>query len=230
MLSRIWTSQMTRSKCIRGWIFFLLYLLVFPYMNSWVQYMLLSEGESMAAEGAVFYYLFLFALCLLLFWSFLHHDFLDLLDWLPENCISVLVGLVFCSVLYTLFQLIPFPVTDVIPLQYRAEFSMAPWATLVLLLVLIPVVEETMFRGVVFGSLRSFSVPLAYVVTISIYALSMVWRYATDLHDFRYLLLAIRYLPMAAAYTWCYDNGGSVWACVVLHALVNGLMLFFILL
>ena len=230
MLSRTWKSQMTRSKCIRGWVFFLLYLLVFPYMNSWVQFMLLSEGENMAAEGAVFYYLFLFALCLLLFWSFLYHDFLDLLDWLPENFIGVLVGLAFAGGLYALFCLIPFPVEDLIPLQYQAEFSMAPRATLLLLLVLIPVVEETLFRGLVFGSLRSLSVPLAYAVTILLYALSMVWRYAMELHDPRYLLLAVRYLPLSAAYTWCYDNGGSVWACVVLHALVNGLMLLFIVL
>ena len=227
MLSRTWKSQMTRSKCIRGWVFFLLYLLVFPYLNSWLQYMLLAESENMAAEGAVLYYLLLFALCLLLFWSFLYHDFLDLMDWLPENLSGVLIGLVFAEGLYLLFGLIPFPVTDLIPLQYAAEFAMAPWATLVLLLVLIPVVEETLFRGLVFGSLRSLSLPLAYVVTILGYALSMVWRYAMDLNDLRYLLLAIRYLPLSAAYAWCYDNGGSVWACVVLHALVNGLMLIF---
>jgi hypothetical protein len=94
-----------------------------------------------------------------------------------------------------------------------------------LILVLIPVVEETLFRGLIYGSLRGYSRTLAAVLGVVFYALAVVWRYALDLKDLRYLLLVIPYLPMSAALTWCYDRGGSVWGCVVLHALLNGLIL-----
>ena len=40
------------------------------------------------------------------------------------------------------------------------------------------------------------------------------------------LLLALLYLPVSAALTWCYERGGSVWGCVLLHGGLNGLTLF----
>ena len=66
---------------------------------------------------------------------------------------------------------------------------------------------------------------LAYVVTILGYALACVWRYAIELGDPRYLLLTVCYLPMSAALTWCYDNGGSIWGSVGLHTAINAFVL-----
>ena len=106
---------------------------------------------------------------------------------------------------------------------------MAPLPTVMLVLVLIPVVEEVLFRGLLFGSLRRYSRPAAYLISIVVYAFSCVWRYALDYGDPRYLLLTVLYLPVSAALTWCYDNGGSVWGTAVLHAAINGAALFFTL-
>ena len=95
-----------------------------------------------------------------------------------------------------------------------------------LVLLLIPLVEEVLFRGFLFGQLRGYSRPLAFAVSILFYAMAMVWRYALDFSDPRYLLLSILYLPLSAGLTWCYDNGGSIWSCVALHAGFNGFLLF----
>ena len=35
------------------------------------------------------------------------------------------------------------------------------------------------------------------------------------------LLLAVEYLPMSLALCWCYDNGGSIWSAVGLHMVLN---------
>ena len=43
--------------------------------------------------------------------------------------------------------------------------------------------------------------------------------------DLRYLLLAVEYLPMGLALTWCYDNGGSSWSPIALHAVINAFTL-----
>ena len=125
-----------------------------------------------------------------------------------------------------LLRLLPFPVSDPIPAQYAAEFGAAPIPTLALLLLLIPLVEETLFRGLLFGQFRGYSRPLAYVITSVFYALAAVWRYALERGDARYLLLSVVYLPLSIACTWCYDNGGSVWATAFLHAGLNGIILF----
>lgn len=217
---------MTDAESRRGLVFFLLYFFLFPYLNAFVQRLIFGDVETPIAEANILYYAVLFALCLLLFWNFLKEDFLKLMDWVPENTFGILLGLVGAGVMNALLRLLPFPVADPIPRQYAAEFGAAPIPTLVLLLLLIPLVEETLFRGLLFGQFRGYSRPLAYIITSAFYALAAVWRYALERGDARYLLLSVVYLPLSIACTWCYDNGGSVWATAFLHAGLNGVILF----
>ena len=225
MSHRAWKTEMTASEQGRGLAFFLLYLLVLPRLNAWLQQLWMGEGEVLVAEANVVYYAFLFTLAVFIFWSFLKKDFFGLLDWLPENLFAVAVGLLLAGGLYAVLSLLPFPAADPISPQYAQEFRAAPLSTLALILLLIPVVEETLYRGLVYGALRSYSRVLAFGVSTVLYAFAQVWRYALDFSDPRYLLLALLYLPMSAALTWCYDRGGSVWACVVLHGGLNGMIL-----
>ena len=215
---------MTDAESRRGLVFFLLYFFLFPYGNAWIQQLIFGDAETPIAEANVIYYGVLFAACLILFWRFLKEDFQSLVDWLPENTAGILLGL--AGAMNALLRLLPFPVSDPIPAQYAAEFGAAPIPTLALLLLLIPLVEETLFRGLLFGQFRGYSRPLAYVITSVFYALAAVWRYALERGDARYLLLSVVYLPLSIACTWCYDNGGSVWATAFLHAGLNGIILF----
>ncbi len=225
MSHRSWKTEMTASERRQGLAFFLLYLLVFPRVNAWLQRLWMGDGEVLVAEANVIYYAFLFTLTLFIFWSFLKKDFLGLLDWLPENLFAAAVGLLLAGGLYAVLSLLPFPVRDPLSLQYAQEFRAAPLPILALILLLIPVVEETVYRGLICGSLRAYSRPLALGVSTAVYAFAQVWRYALDFSDPRYLLLVVLYLPMSAALTWCYDRGGSVWACMVLHGGLNGMIL-----
>ena len=217
---------MTDAESRRGLVFFLLYFFLFPYGNAWIQQLIFGDAETPIAEANVIYYGVLFAACLILFWRFLKEDFQSLVDWLPENTAGILLGLAGAGVMNALLRLLPFPVSDPIPAQYAAEFGAAPIPTLALLLLLIPLVEETLFRGLLFGQFRGYSRPLAYVITSVFYALAAVWRYALERGDALYLLLSVVYLPLSIACTWCYDNGGSVWATAFLHAGLNGIILF----
>lgn len=226
MFCRSWKTHMTDAESRRGLAFFLLYFFLFPYLNAFAQRLIFGDAETPIAEANILYYAVLFILCLLLFWNFLKEDFLKLVDWVPENTFGVLLGLVGAGVMSALLRLLPFPVADPIPAQYVAEFGVAPIPTLVLLLLLIPVVEETLYRGLLFGQFRGYSRPLAYIITSTFYALAAVWRYALERGDPRYLLLSVVYLPLSIACTWCYDNGGSVWATAFLHAGLNGIILF----
>ena len=217
---------MTDTERRRGLAFLLLYLFLFPYLNGWAQRLLFSDAESMPAEANVVYYAFLFILVLLEFWSFLKEDFLGLLDWLPENLFGLAAALVLAGGFQAALRLLHLPLVDPAAGQYAAEFAAAPGPTLVLLLVLIPVVEELVYRGIVYGTLRFYSPLLAGIVATVVYALANVWRYALELGDARVLLLALLYLPRGAALTWCYDNGGSIWACALCHASINAITLF----
>ena len=222
-----WRPQMTASERNRGWVFFALYTLVFSRPSGTLQRFLSGDAEPLVAESNLLYYSLLFVLTVLVFWSFLRHAFSLLLDWLPENLFAIVTGLAGGGALYFLTTLLPYPVVNPAFYDWPMELRLSPTATLLVVLLLMPVVEEVLFRGLVFGSLRRYSRPLAYVVTVIFYALACVWQYVFQPTgvDLRYLVLAVQYLPLSLGLTWCYDNGGSIWGAVVLHVLLNGLQL-----
>ncbi len=224
-----WRPQLTSSEQRRGWVFFVIYVVVFPFLMGQIQ-RLAGEQEVFlpVAEANVVYYFLSAVLLLLLLWSYLKNGFFLLLDWLPENLFAFLTGLGGALVLHLLVMRVPLPVSNPIYLDYPEQFALSPMATGVLLVVLIPLVEEVLFRGLMFGSLRRYSRPLAYAVTVLFYAVYCVWQYVFSYGalDLRYLLLFVQYLPMSLALTWCYDNGGSIWSAVALHMALNGLILF----
>ena len=197
---RPWRPQLTRAEMGRGWVFFALYLTVFPLSMGWVQRAF--HGELPVAEANVVYYLLAATLVFLVFWTFLRHGFDLLLDWLPENLFAFGTGLVGAG-------------------------ALSPAATVVILVVLMPLVEEPLFRGLLFGATRRYSRVLGYVLSTLVFALYCVWQfvYSYGTVDFRYLLLFLQYVPMSLALTWCYDNGGSIWSPIALHMVLNALIL-----
>ena len=222
---RPWRPQLTQAEMGRGWVFFALYVLLFPWVMGWVQRSF--HGELPVAEANVVYYLLSATLVFLVFWTFLKHGFHLLLDWLPENLFAFGTGLAGWAVLSFLAWLIPLPVENPNLLSYPEQYALAPLATVVILVVLMPVVEEPLFRGLLFGTSRRYSRILGYVLSTLVYALYCVWQfvYTYGTIDFRYLLLIVEYLPMSLALTWCYDNGGSIWSPIALHVVINAVTL-----
>ena len=222
---RPWRPQLTQAEMGRGWVFFALYVLLFPWVMGWVQRSF--HGELPVAEANVVYYLLSATLVFLVFWTFLKHGFHLLLDWLPENLFAFGTGLAGWAVLSFLAWLIPLPVENPNLLSYPEQYALAPLATVVILVVLMPVVEEPLFRGLLFGTSRRYSRILGYLLSTLVYALYCLWQfvYAYGTVDFRYLLLMVEYLPMSLALTWCYDNGGSIWSPIALHMVINAVTL-----
>ena len=136
------------------------YLTVFPLSMGWVQRAF--HGELPVAEANVVYYLLAATLVFLVFWTFLRHGFDLLLDWLPENLFAFGTGLVGAGVLHLLVMLIPLPVQNPNPESYAQQFALSPAATVVILVVLMPLVEEPLFRGLLFGATRRYSRCLLY--------------------------------------------------------------------
>lgn len=222
---RPWRPQLTRAELGRGWVFFALYVFLFPWLMGWVQRS--YQGEFPVAEANVVYYLIIAALTFLVLWSYLKLSFRLLLDWLPENLFAFVTGLAGGEVLTFLANLIPLPVQNPNLMSYPEQYFFAPAATVLILVVLMPLVEEVFFRGLLFTTVRGYSRVLAYVLSAGVYAFycAAQFVYAFGMLDLRYLLLMIQYVPMALALTWCYDRGGSIWSAIVLHMVFNGFTL-----
>ena len=90
---------------------------------------------------------------------------------------------------------------------------------------LAPLVEEPLFRGGVFGTVRRKSRAWAYILSAGLFALYHVWQYAAAYGDPLYLLMAVEYLPAGVALCWAYERTGSIWSPIFLHAMVNAMSL-----
>ena len=89
--------------------------------------------------------------------------------------------------------------------------------------VLAPMVEETLMRGLVFGTIRRKSRILAYVVSMLLFAAIHVWQFAF-LYDWRKILLAaVAYLPAGIALGWTYEKANTIWAPILLHMTINAI-------
>ena len=158
-------------------MFFALYLVVFPVLMGQIQRMLSQRFEFFlqAPEFSLIYYFLLLCATVLLFWGFLRHSFDILLDWLPENLVAFAAGLVGAGALHFLAMRLPYPVENPNALLYPEQFAAAPQATVLILVVLMPLIEEVLFRGLVFGNLKHKSRTVAYAVSCLLFALLHVW-------------------------------------------------------
>lgn len=219
--------RMTDREKKAGWVLFALVVLVFPYLMGLIQKLI--GGIIPVAQANVIYYLVICAVLVVIFHAWMRGHFALFFDRLPENMFAVVTGLIAVGVMQWLVLKLPYPVSNPYYEDMLGQYHIAPGATVLILMVFIPLVEEVFFRGLLFGTLKRNSRPVAWAVTTAAYCAFCVWQYVFQLGrgvDLRYSLLALQYLPVALATTWCCDRGGSVWASFLLHTLAHGMGLF----
>ena len=86
---------------------------------------------------------------------------------------------------------------------------------------LAPVVEEAIFRGGIFCTIRRRSRIAAYVVTVLVFGLYHIASYIVLSGDLRMLIYVIQYIPGGVALCWSYDKSGSIWTAIFFHMSYN---------
>ena len=88
---------------------------------------------------------------------------------------------------------------------------------------LAPIIEETLVRGLVFGSIQPTSRVMAYLVSVVLFTLMHNWQYF-GLYPFGSMLLScLAYVPASAALCWTYEKAGTIWAPITIHAIINAI-------
>lgn len=222
-------DYMSSGERIAGTVFFAVYLLVLPFavgpLFGLVE-LLLGVTLSGDVETLIYYYTLL-AVTAVIFHGFLARTSRRLLDNLDGAVKTVLAGLVALYGLNELaYRLIHMAVgarTNLNDITISARIDGAPHMTLVIVVLLAPFVEETLFRGLVFGNLKSRSRAAAYLVSCLLFALLHVWQFAVVNRDLTYFLLMVQYLVPGLVLAWAYEHSGTLWASVALHAVANAL-------
>jgi membrane protease YdiL (CAAX protease family) len=171
------------------------------------------------------YYVISFVFVLIFLFRYLKTSFSDLLDNPLGALRSVILAYLMNYVFVTLISLVLMflagdalnPNTEEIINQTKLDTNVMVFIAVLL----VPIVEETLFRGVLFGTLRGKSRPLAYIVTAAVFAVYHLWQYFFTGFDATVLFYLLQYLPASVALCWCYENSGTIWSPIVLHAAIN---------
>lgn len=86
---------------------------------------------------------------------------------------------------------------------------------------LVPVVEETLYRGAIFGRLMQVNVILAYIVSIVSFSAIHVVGYIGLYSPQQLLLCFVQYFPAAFFLAWAYRKSGTIWTPILIHMIVN---------
>lgn len=222
-------AYLTEGEKIAGTVFFVIYLLVLPFVTRPALDLLgrllgTTIGESL---GNTIYYYVIFAVTLIIFHRFIGHTTTLFLENAGGSLKVLVVGLIafygLNELIYRLTRLVVGSHTNLNDMTISAQIDAAPRTTLLIVVILAPFVEEMLFRGLVFGGLRGKSRVAAYAVSCALFALLHVWQYALVNQDITYLALMIQYLVPGLVLAWCFDRSGTLWTSILLHAGVNAL-------
>ena len=229
MAKRGHTAYMSPGEQIAGTVFFVIYLLVLPFAAGPLFRLagdLLGTHIDPGFQNALYYYI-LFAVTIVIFHGFLGRTSRQLADNLGVACKTLVVGLIALyglnELVYRLTRLVSATQTNLNDVSISAQIADAPHMTVLIVVFLAPFVEETLFRGLVFGNLRSKSRKVAYLTSCLLFALLHVWQFAVVSRDLTYFLLMIQYLVPGLVLAWVYDHSGTLWTSIGLHAAANAL-------
>ncbi len=222
-----------KSELVCGIIYLPLHIFVMPFAVALVFTRVFSPFGKVPSEATLtlIYYLVAFLFILLSMRGFLKSSFSDFVDRFAAVIQSVLLGyILYIVMLYALTYLLTLlnaqPTANPNNEAVTAQIS-RHWETMVVSTVLLaPIVEETLFRGILFGLIRRKNRTAAYVVSFLLFSLYHIWTYALKGFDIRFIFYMLQYLPGSIALARCYERSGTIWAPVILHMIINGVSVF----
>ena len=215
--------HLTNAETIAGWLWLPFYLVLLAPIIQYVLKLLTIDCTQITLN--LIYFVVNLAVVLIIFRRFLRQRFFGSSFW---NFVqAVILGFV---LYYVCTRLIEFAVTKLAGdfTIYNNEtveslISENKYVMLAVSVILAPIIEETLIRGLVFGSLHHTSRVLAYLMSCFIFVLMHNWQYFGLYPAEKILLSCLPYIPAAVALGWTYEKADTLWAAVTLHALINAM-------
>lgn len=217
------SHPLTRKEKIWGIGYLLFETFLLALLLQWLN-ALLPSPLPVAELNFIFFVINFFCI------AFVFRKFLlGQLKLLPEaagNAIGIaIVGLVVYFLMnfllaQVIFALDPdfFSVNDVAIQELVAEnYGLMLFSTVIL----VPITEEVLFRGLVFRGLYDHSPVLAWVVSIALFSAMHIWSYIGAYSAKTLLLCFLQYLPAGICLAGTYRLSGTILCPILIHAMVN---------
>ena len=188
-------------------------------------------GNTLSAGKLNFLYYFInFAAILPIFRRFLLQSLKDALKVpFPTIWLALLgyLGNTALSEILTVLLLVLFPrfanINDLnIALMLQEDFSLIAFG----IVVLVPVVEETLFRGMIFRNLYDRSRVGAYLMSMCAFAAIHVVGYVGSVEPVYIVLSFLQYLPAGYCLCFAYRRSGTIISPILMHMIVNAVAAF----
>ncbi len=93
--------------------------------------------------------------------------------------------------------------------------------TLIGTVILVPLAEECLYRGLIFRNLYGKSHIAAYIISIAAFACIHILGYIGQYSARDLIIAVLQYIPAGAWLAWSYVKGGTVFVPIAIHAAVN---------
>ena len=99
----------------------------------------------------------------------------------------------------------------------------ARWVMAAGTVLLTPLAEECIFRGLLFQGLHRHNRAAAYALSTAAFCLVHVAGYVGQTELLSLAILALEYIPAGIALAWAYEKADTIFAPVLMHSLINAL-------
>ena len=221
--SKLLYISMSRTEKILGWLYMAFSLLLLPSVLVWFNGKL-SDPMNEGTLNFVFYLTnFLFIICI--FHRFLRSSLVAAWRDIWNFIQAVILGYVAYwaaskAMDFVMSYLMPgFSNINDASISAMAKTNYTLMAVGVVLLV--PLAEEVLYRGLIFRNLWQTSKVAAYLVSMAAFAAIHVLGYIGSEDITRLVLCFIQYLPAGLCLAWTYTKADNILAPALVHAVVN---------
>ena len=215
--------SLTHNETFWGWIWLPVQLIALPIILELLN-LLLGQTLSVAETNFLFFCINFIAIAVI-FRKFLLQNGKIALS-APIKCLRyAAIGLMMYWLLSYVYSIFLFWVSpnfanvndSAIGSMTQQNYSLMSFG----IVLLVPVAEETLYRGLIFGSLYNRNRVMAYVISIVAFAALHVVGYIGYYPAKQLLLCFVQYLPAGFSLAWAYAKADSIWAPILMHIAIN---------
>ena len=222
-MKRSISANISRTETIWGWCYLAFQLLLLPSIFHAVNGTLSRPlGE---AELNFTFFLLNFLAILWIFHDFLGHSAAQAVQHPAYLIQAVILGTIAC---FACTRCVDLAVSRFFPSFHNLnDASIAAlshsgyFLTAIGTVILVPPVEECLYRGLIFRKLYSKNRFAAYIVSIIAFAMIHILGYIGSYSPTEILLCVLQYLPAGLCLAWAYTKADTIFAPIAIHAIVN---------
>lgn len=217
------TIFMTFREKAAGWMFFFLQLSPLPTLLILLNELLPVPGNDTQINCV--HYMLCFAAVVIIFrkflWTSLRNSLKEPVFLLKTVFLGVLVYFGGNHLVSLLSHLLIPAFHNVNDQNVAGMIQQQPALLSICVVLLVPVTEELLYRGLIFGTLCQKNRVLGYVLSTAAFCSIHVIGYISTAPIFLLLLNFLQYIPAGLTLAWAYRKANSIWAPILMHITIN---------